>query len=384
MSWRIIGVGVVILAVVILGFSLVEPLSGNDVSASTDLSLPQLDTSGFAQAIEPFDWQFPRDHGAHLDFQTEWWYYTGNVATDDGRRFGYQFTLFRRALSPEQFVSESEWRTAQIHMAHFTVSDIAGGEFFHDVRYSRGGANLAGVTVDPIYRVWLEDWQVIGETDDATVQRMTVGSGDVTIDLRLEQLKSPILQGFDGLSPKGDEVGQASYYYTLSRLDTTGTLSINGETFDVVGTTWMDHEFSTGALSDSAHGWDWFGLIFDDDRELMLGQVREGDANLPSQFGGMLIYPDGSSRYLTDGDFTITPTDTWVSPHTGAEYPSAWDIQVHGEDGFAFSVVPLMSDQELYGTGIEYWEGAVRTEGDVTGYGYAELTGYTESMQNRF
>lgn len=387
MNWRILGIGLAILAVVIFGFSLAEPLSGTDVSASTDLIIPEADVSGFAQAIEPWDWQFPQDHGPHPDFQTEWWYYTGNVATDDGRRFGYQFTIFRRAISPENYDSESEWRTNQIHMAHFTVSDIANEAFYHDERFSRGGAGLAGAEIAPTLRVWLEDWEILGANDDATLQRITAATDEFALDVQLEQVKPPALQGDNGLSPKSDEVGNASYYYSLSRLSTDGTLTIGDETFDVTGNTWMDHEFSTSALGSDARGWDWFGLIFDNNTELMVGQIRMGDGSKEPAFGGLLINPDGSTRSLASTDFSITATDTWVSPHTGAEYPSGWDIEIYGEDGdddIQFTVTPLQKDQELHGVGIEYWEGAVRIEGDFTGYGYAELTGYVGSMAGRF
>ena len=384
MNWRIIGIGLVILVVVIFGFSLAEPITGSEVSVNTQLDIPETDISGYTRAIDAWDWEFPRDHGEHPDFQTEWWYYTGNVSTEDERRFGYQFTVFRRAISPENHISDSEWRTDQIHMAHFTISDISNQTFYHDVRYSRAGAGLAGATADPLYRVWLEDWQVIAENEDATQQHITVHSSEFSLDVQLEQVKPPALQGDNGLSKKSNTVGNASYYYSLSRLVTDGTLTINGETFEVTGNTWMDHEFSTSALSGNMQGWDWFGLIFDNDTELMVGQIRTIDGNLDPTFGGLLIYPDGTTRYLSSTDFSITATDTWDSPHTGATYPAGWDIEVLGDDGFAFTVTPLQSDQELHGTGIEYWEGAVQIAGDVTGYGYAELTGYIGSMQNRF
>lgn len=384
MNWRIIGLSVTMVAVVIFGFSLADPLAGNEVSANTQLAIPETSIDGFAQAIDPWDWQFPQDHGAHPDFQTEWWYYTGNVATDDGRRFGYQFTIFRRAISPDNYETESEWRTNQIHMAHFTISDISNEDFYHDVRYSRSGAGLAGAVADPIYRVWLEDWQVIAENDDATLQHITAEADDFALDVQLEQVKPPALQGQNGLSPKSEDIGNASYYYSLSRLVTEGTVTIGDEQFEVTGQTWMDHEFSTSALGTQAQGWDWFGLIFDNDTELMVGQIRMVDGGREPAFGGLLIYPDGSTRYLDSTDFTIRATDTWISPHTDAEYPSAWDIEITGEDSFAFTVTPLQADQELHGGGIEYWEGAVRVDGDVTGYGYAELTGYIGTMQNRF
>ena len=384
MNWRIIGIGLAILGIVIFGFSLAEPLTGAEVSANTQLDIPETDISGYTRAIDARDWEFPRDHGAHPDFQTEWWYYTGNVATEDGRRFGYQFTVFRRAISPENHISDSEWRSDQIYMAHFTISDINNQAFYHDVRYSRGGAGLAGATTEPRYRVWLEDWQVIADNADATLQAITVNTPSFGLDVHLEQVKSPALQGENGLSKKSDEVGNASYYYSLSRLVTEGTLTIGDESFKVTGNTWMDHEFSTQALGKTTQGWDWFGLIFDNDTELMIGQIRTIEGNREPAFGGLLIYPDGSTRYLSSVDFTITSTSTWDSPHTGATYPAGWDIQIMGDDGFSFNVKPLQSDQELYDTGIEYWEGAVSIDGDVSGYGYAELTGYVGSMQNRF
>ncbi len=384
MNWRIISVGLAILAIVIFGFSLAEPLSGTNVSANTQLDIPASDISGFTRAIDAWDWQFPRDHGAHPDFQTEWWYYTGNVATEDGRRFGFQFTVFRRALSSDTVVSESEWRTDQIQMAHFTISDITNEAFYHDVRYSRASAGLAGATADPVYHVWLEDWEVIAENEDATQQHITVNTPLMGLDVQLEQVKPPALQGDNGLSKKSEAVGNASYYYSLSRLVTDGTLTIGDEAFTVTGNTWMDHEFSTQALGQDAQGWDWFGLIFDNDTELMIGQVRTIDGNLDPAFGGLLIYPDGSTRYLSSEDFVITTTETWDSPHTGATYPAGWNIDILGDESFSFTVSPLQADQELHGAGIEYWEGAVRIEGDVTGYGYAELTGYIGTMQNRF
>ena len=384
MNRRIVILLLVIAAIVVFGISQIEPESGITVSAYTQLeSLPQ-DISGYARAINPWDWRFPRDHGAHPEFQTEWWYYTGNLATDDGRRFGYQFTIFRRAISPLQKASNSEFRTNNIYMAHFTVSDIAAQSFYHDVRYSRGGAGLAGATAEPLYRVWLEDWQVGADNDDATHQHITAASEAFALDLYLEQIKPPALQGDNGLSPKSEDIGNASYYYSLTRLVTEGTLTIGEETFALNGNTWMDHEFSTSALGEDAQGWDWFGLIFDNDTELMIGQIRQTDGGVQPVFGGLLIYPDGSTRYLDSADFTIAVTDTWRSPHTDAEYPAGWDVEILGAGGFRFHVAPLQADQELHDAGIKYWEGAVEISGDVSGYGYAELTGYVGSMQNRF
>ena len=384
MNWRIAAALLIIFLIVIFGISLLDPLNGSSLGATTHFNPSPQYTDGFARAIAPRDWQFPRDHGSHPDFQTEWWYYTGNLAAPDGRRFGFQFTIFRRAISPLAFASDSEFRTNDIYLAHFTISDIAAQAFYHDLRYARGAAGLAGATSDPDYRVWLEDWTISGENPAATETRITAQSTDFAIDLHLQQVKPPALQGDRGLSQKSAAIGNASYYYSLSRLLTDGTITIGTETYAVSGHTWMDHEFSTSALGPAAQGWDWFGLIFADDTELMVGQIRLTSGDIDPNFGGLLIYPDGSTRFLTASDIKITATNTWRSPHSEAVYPAAWTIDIAGADGFRIQVTPLQADQELHSADIVYWEGAVSISGDKTGYGYAELTGYVGSMQNRF
>lgn len=385
--WRFIVSGLVIIGVVVFGFSLLEVSSGGDISASAVVSDARVDISGYARADGPYDWQFPADYGPHPDFQTEWWYYTGNLSTDAGRRFGFQFTIFRRAILPQSHITGSEWRTEQIYLVHFTVSDIENERFFHEERYSRGSAGLAGATSDPRYRVWLEDWEIVAQNDDATLTTIHAEADDFGINLRLEQIKPPALQGDGGLSPKSDEPGNASYYYTLSRLVTEGEIRIGDEVYTVSGNTWKDHEFSTSALGGDALGWDWFGLIFDDGRELMIGQIRLLDGGREPAFGGLFINEDGTTHYLDAASFQIDYTDTWRSPHTGAVYPSGWQVAIEDTGGgtpLRFSLTPLMRDQELHTGDIAYWEGAVRIDGDVTGYGYAELTGYVNAMTGRF
>ncbi len=384
MHWRAITLLLLIAVVVLFGISLIEPATGASLSARTQLDAPGEDISGFARAIEPWYWQFPRDHGAHPDFQTEWWYYTGNLADGAGRHFGFQFTIFRRALAPTAEASDSEFRSKDIYMAHFTISDIASRAFHHDVRYARGGAGLAGAEALPRYRVWLEDWSIEAENDDATATVITAASADFGIDLALRQVKAPALQGDNGLSPKSAEIGNASYYYSLSRLETRGQITLGEATYAVSGQTWMDHEFSTSALGSDARGWDWFGLIFDDGSELMAGQIRLIDGGIEPAFGGLRIYADGSTRSLSSDDIRIRALDKWRSPHSDAVYPAGWEIAVAGAEAFRIDVMPLQADQELHGAGIVYWEGAVSISGDKSGYGYAELTGYAESMQNRF
>ena len=384
MNWRLIILLLLIGLVLLFGFSLYQPAARTTLKAHTRLEAPPQDNTGFARAIDPREWRFPRDHGAHPEFQTEWWYYTGVLATTEDRRFGYQFTIFRRALSYLAPSSASEFRANDIYMAHFTVSDIANGDFYHDVRYARGGANLAGATVEPFYRVWLEDWAVQAEDDNANKTVITAASQDFAIDLRLYQMKHPALQGDKGLSPKSAERGNASYYYSLTRLLTEGGVTIGDQTYDVSGNSWMDHEFSTSALGEYAQGWDWFGLIFDDNTELMVGQIRQIDGGIEPSFGGLYVYSDGGTRALAASDFSIAVADTWRSPHSQAEYPAGWEISIYGADGFQIDVAPLQADQELHSADIVYWEGAVEISGDKQGYGYAELTGYIGTMQNSF
>ncbi|MBW4437255.1 MAG: hypothetical protein KME04_08980 [Pleurocapsa minor GSE-CHR-MK-17-07R] len=389
--WRWGVLGIIGLVIVIGGFSLLDTSGNGAASASAVLPAPAADISGFDRAVEPWAWQFPADYAAHDGFQTEWWYYTGNLVSDDGRRFGFQFTVFRRAITPPDASAadasaDSEWRSNQLYMAHFAVSDIGGGQFYHSERFSRGGAGLAGATCEPVCRVWLQDWEVLAQDADSLITRLSADAGDFALNLTLEQVKPPALQGVDGLSAKSEEEGNASYYYSLTRLPSEGTVRIGDETFTVTGNSWKDHEFSTSALGANALGWDWFGLQLDDNRELMVGQIRLTDGGRDPYFGGLLVNADGTTEYLPAESFTITPSgETWISPHTGAEYPAGWEIAIQPQgEPITLTLTPLLADQELNGGGIAYWEGAVQITGSATGYGYAELTGYVDAMTGRF
>ncbi len=384
--WALVGVAVLLVTAVAV--ALLHPGEARevDVSAGSTLALVgATDLTGYARAWEPREWNFPADFGAHPDFQTEWWYYTGNLTTGDGRRFGYQFTIFRRAMTPTAEASGSEWRSNQMYAAHFTVTDVAAEKFYEAQRLSRPGAGLAGVTVEPRYRAWLEDWSVEAQDAEATQFRLRAAEGSAAVDLMLQRTRPPALQGDRGLSAKGTRPGEASYYLSLSRLDTSGTVTLGADSFVVTGTTWMDQEFTSGALSADAQGWDWFGLHLDDGRDLMLAQIRSAQPGAaPVHVLGSLIDPDGTVHPLGEGDFTLTVTDTWTSPHSGAQYPAEWTIRLVQPAALEIHLTPLVADQELTGGMVVYWEGAVRIEGDATGYGYAELTGYAGTMRGRF
>ncbi|MGD8243623.1 MAG: lipocalin-like domain-containing protein [Anaerolineae bacterium] len=349
---------------------------------------PPAEAAGFTRAESPRPFNFPADHGPHPDFQTEWWYYTGNLKTNDGRQFGYQLTFFRRALTPptKREKRESGWATDQIYMGHFALTDVAEREHQAFERFSRGAAGLAGADSPP-FRVWLEDWYVEQEGDNAEVTAMQAAQGAIAIDLRLIDRKGPILQGDRGYSQKGPDPGNASYYYSQTRLQTSGTVQVGEATFQVEGWSWMDHEFSTSALAPEQVGWDWFALQFDDGSELMVFQLRRSDGSIDPLSGGTLVDAAGEARRLVLEDFAIAPEGTWRSPRSGATYPASWTVRVPDAD-LTLAIQPYLADQEL-NVSYAYWEGAVRIEGErsgdlVTGDGYVELTGYAGSMQEQF
>jgi predicted secreted hydrolase len=330
--------------------------------------------------------QLPQDQGPHPDFQTEWWYYTGNLNAPDGRHFGYQLTFFRRALLPPQQVAQrsSDWATNQVYMAHFALTDVAADSYQAFERLSRGAVGLAGAQRDP-YRVWLDDWQV--SQGPASSYQLQAQQDGWALDLSLQDLKGFILQGEHGYSRKGLAPGQASYYYSQPRLQTQGRVTSNGQQYAVSGFSWMDHEFSTSALDKNQVGWDWFALQLDDQSELMVYQLRQADGSIDPFSSGSYVAPDGSVQPLALQEFHIQVENYWTSPQTKAKYPSRWTIQVPGED-LSLNIEPYIPNQELR-VSFVYWEGAVKFSGThngkpVSGSGYVEMTGYAASLGGQF
>jgi predicted secreted hydrolase len=375
---------------------------GNETSLVPLLS--EAGPAGFTQAVVPGDVEFPRDLGPHDDYQTEWWYYTGILETDTGRSFGFQLTFFRRALAPPadsqadclegggsgdpgsslpECPQESAWRTNQVYLAHFAISDIGADAFYPFERFSRSAVGLAGAMAQP-YRVWLENWQV--EQIGPGVARLVAQSDDIALDLLLTESLPPILHGDGGLSLKGPEPGNASYYYSIVQQRAEGTISLNEQLFSVSGLAWKDHEYSTSALSPGAVGWDWFSIQLDDGSALMFFQIRNEDGGLEPSSSGTYISPDGSIKSLDRNGWNLEVLDTWSSPSSGIEYPAGWKISIPSLD-LELTGRPLMANQELNVSTI-YWEGATSFNGvvngqAVTGQGYVELTGYGDSMSGR-
>jgi len=344
------------------------------------------DLSGFARADKPRQFKFPADFGAHPDYQTEWWYYTGNLDTADGHHFGYQLTFFRRALQPPDNAAPraSDWATQQVYMAHFALTDVRAGRFEAFERLSRSAGGLAGAQASP-YQVWLDDWSV-KETGANTTQ-LHAAKGDLAIDLTLTDTTGPVLQGDHGYSQKGSEPGEASYYYSLPHLESHGDIMVGAVSYQVSGLSWMDHEFSTSALAIDQVGWDWFALQLSNGSELIVYQIRKADGSIDPFSSGTLIAPDGSSTQLNRADFQINVETTWKSPHTQATYPSRWRLNVPSIN-LSLEIEPYLADQEL-NLSYSYWEGAVHFSGTaagqvVNGDGYIEMTGYANSMSGQF
>ena len=344
--------------------------------------------AGFARTTGPRPLSFPADYGPHPDFQTEWWYYTGNLAGEDGRHFGYQFTIFRRAMQPpaERAERGSDWGADQVYMGHFALTDVASGQFHAFERLARGAAGLAGAQAAP-YAVWLEDWRVEELPGQPDVTRVQAAAGEVAIDLLLTDAKGPVLQGDQGYSQKGPDPGNASTYFSLTRLVGEGTVTIGERTFPVTGLSWQDHEYSTSALAANQVGWDWFALQLDDGSELKAFHIRQTDGSVDPFSAGSFVDADGGVTQLSRDDFQITVRDTWRSPHSGAVYPAAWTVVIPSLD-LRLELKPWLADQEL-NVSYSYWEGAVQVAGEragqpVSGNGYVEMTGYAGSMQGQF
>jgi predicted secreted hydrolase len=342
---------------------------------------------GFARATAPRPFALPVDHGPHFEYQTEWWYYTGNLSAADGRRFGFQLTFFRRGFSPGPPPDGPGLSANQVYFAHFAITDVAARRHVAAERFSRGAGGLAGATGES-FAVWLENWRAESLNPAGSKVRLVAHDMEtgLSLDLELAATKALVAHGDHGLSPKSDEPGNASYYVGYTRLTARGRLGVSGEA-DVAGEAWFDHEWSTSALGPGAVGWDWFSLQLEDGRELMLFRIRREDGSSDPVSGGTLVEGDGRARRLLRDDTSIDVLDHWTSPRTGARYPSRWAVHVPSQ-GLDLVVEPWLEDQEMR-TSFVYWEGAVGVGGGVSGRpvlgrGYVELTGYERSMRGAF
>ena len=351
-------------------------------------SLPSADAepqkpAPFQQALPGYDFQFPRDDFSHDKFRIEWWYYTGNLKDEKGRPFGYQLTFFRVGLDEANPIDNpSAWKIDHIYFAHMAVSDIHENKFYFFERINRKGMKNAGAKSDRLH-VWNEDWSLTSKDKSHHLQAQENGTG---LNLKLTPVKKRVLHGKEGISKKGSGSGNASHYFSFTRMETTGQLLLKGEAVPVRGTSWMDHEFSSNQLNENLVGWDWFSIKLDNRTELMLYQLRDKNGGKDPHSSGTLIFPNGQSRHILHHEFSITANKFWTSPHTKAAYPADWTLTL--PEG-VLNITPDFPDQELYNLrsiSASYWEGSVSITGKfqgkkVSGKGYVELVGYEKALK---
>ncbi|HJT18381.1 MAG TPA: lipocalin-like domain-containing protein [Thermoanaerobaculia bacterium] len=332
--------------------------------------------SAFRPALPGYEFAFPRDHGAHDEYQTEWWYYTGHLQTESGHRYGFEVTFFRVGVSPPDEPAQSRWDLRNLALAHFAITDIDRQQFHYAEKLNRESPFTAWSSSGAL-DVVNEGWSATTMPDGAW--HIVAFNGGDSVDLLMRSRKPPAIHGENGVSVKAECAGCASHYYSMTRLDVAGTVRRE----KCRGIAWMDHEFGSSRLREDQQGWDWFSVQFDDDTELMLYQIRRSDGTPDVTSSGSLITSDGSVIHIRRDQMHIEPTGRWKSAQSGATYPMGWRISVP-EFGIAVDVRPAMRNQELLthaSTNVTYWEGAVGVSGrsrgtPVTGVGYVEMTGY--------
>jgi predicted secreted hydrolase len=333
----------------------------------------------YRKALPGYRYEFPRDHFNHPDFQTEWWYYTGNLRSAEGHTFGFELTFFRQAVSRDP-AKTTAWDVKDLYFAHFALSDLDGGKFYHAERTNRSGPGMAGAS-EAGGRIWNGNWQIQWEGSDQKLQAI---DERFQLHLRLHSEKPPVIHGENGVSQKAKSPGRASHYISLTRLTTSGTIELGGKKFDVSGTSWMDHEFFTNQLSSDQTGWDWLSLQFADDTEVMLFNIHRKDGSIDPYSAGTYVDAQGRTTHLRAGDFVLRPIgERWKSPVTGALYPVRWKIAIP-KLGIELEAKTPLESQELTGKtklAPNYWEGAMELYGKrnlqtIRGVGYLEMTGY--------
>jgi predicted secreted hydrolase len=344
-----------------------------------------VEPSEFSQALPGYTYEFPEDLYSHDDFRIEWWYYTGNLEeVGTTRSFGYQLTFFRVALDTiGSNPNPSKWKVGHIYFAHMTLTDIEGEKFHYFERINRKGIGNAGADSERLL-VWNEGWSLEGKGEEHLLEAVDSGTG---IKLQLAPEKELVIHGQDGISQKGKEVGNASHYFSYTRMKTSGTVFVDGKNYKVFGTSWMDHEYSSNQLNNELSGWDWFSLKLDDQTELMIYQLRRKSGDIDSFSSGTFVSSDGVSRHIKRDEFIVESSSQWRSKKSGITYPAGWQVNLPSL-GMKLSISPDLNDQELYdlrSISASYWEGSVSVEGTIRGKlikgkGYVELVGYGKAL----
>ena len=334
-------------------------------------------------ATPGWPYNFPGDHHAHDEFKTEWWYFTGNLTNDRGRRFGYELTFFRQGIRPpaERVGTTSRFIVDNLNFAHFTITDAAAKRFLFHQKVSRGSFGDAGFG-DGKRLTWIDSWDLRMNADGSF--DLAAEATDAAIQLHLVAQKSPVIHGSGGISRKAEGSGHASHYYSITRLETSGHVRSKTEIFAVSGASWFDHEWATNQLAPGQAGWNWISAQFEDGTDLMLYQMRLTNGIIDPISSGTFVRADGTSVSLTSADFQMTPESFWKSPGTKANYPIGWRVAVSKEQ-LEFRIEPVLANQEFVFGPLIYWEGAfdligTRAGEPIRGRGYLELTGYTGSL----
>jgi len=344
----------------------------------------------FAQyrtALPGYRYEFPRDYFSHPDFQTEWWYYTGNLTAADGHRLGFELTFFRQAVSRDGSKT-ADWDVRDLYLAHLALSDLDGGVFYHAERTNRAGPGIAGVS-EANGRIWNGNWQVQWNGGDQELQAI---DDRFALRFTLRPEKPLVIHGENGVSQKARGAGHASHYISFTRLRTSGEIVLGGRKFVVNGLAWMDHEFFTHQLGDDQTGWDWLSLQLEDNTELMLFHIRRKDGSIDPYSAGTFVDAQGKATHLREEDFVLQPGGaTWTSPETHANYPVQWKITIP-KLGIELEAKTPLASQEMTGKTKfmpSYWEGAIRVAGHrgnaaLGGVGYLEMTGYDRPVKLGF
>lgn len=338
----------------------------------------------YRSALPGYHYEFPRDHFNHPDFQTEWWYYTGNLKSAEGHKFGFELTFFRQAASRDP-AKTAAWDVKDLYLAHLALSDLDGGKFYHAERTNRAGPGIAGA-IETRGQIWNGNWQILWDGGDQLLQAI---QERFQLHLKLHSEKSPVIHGEHGVSQKAEGEGHASHYISLTRLATAGSIELDRKKFEVTGTSWMDHEFFTQQLAAEQLGWDWLSLQLADNTELMLFHIRRKDGSIDVHSAGTYVDAQGRTTHLRDSDFILEPlAERWKSPATGASYPVHWKIAVPKLE-MELEAKTSLGSQELTGKSKlapNYWEGAIvlggkRNAQAMSGVGYLEMTGYDRPVQ---
>lgn len=382
-------VGLLILALLLavglhqlLGRSDHKSAEGAGLSLTDFLSAGSDSEERFAKARPDYVLSFPKDHLAHPTFRSEWWYITGNLQHRDNpqQRFGFQFTIFRQALANQEGVAATGWLAPQFYMGHAGLGVFGQDRHLAAEVFSRQGPGLAGTQAEPL-SVWLEDWRLQAEQNDSLFPAtVTVNARDkvegetFSYRLRLVPQKPRVYQGEEGYSPKREEPGFASHYYSYTRLRVEGALELAGETIPVTGAAWYDHEWSSNILAEYQTGWDWFSLQLEDGRDLVFMELPARPASGKSNFRQVALFDVKGERLPVDARrIQLSVSDQWHSPN-GIRWPSGWRLQVP-DHGLDLTITPRQKNQEN-NLSVHYWEGAVNVTGSHKGQGYVELTGY--------